>query len=72
MWGKAFPALSSRCSGKHKERWEVGRGTGRDSYGTCFRRGTKGRGRKRLHKAWELEQCSSRRGCQVTWKPLGK
>lgn len=37
--------------------WEVGGGTGRGSYGNCSRPGTKGRERKRLPKAWELEQC---------------
>lgn len=49
--------------------WEVGRGTGRGSYGNCSRPGTKGRERKRLPKAWELEQCQA--GDGPRWRKGG-
>lgn len=75
MQGKAFPALSSRWLEGLRKGWAVGRGTGRGtgrgSHGTCSRLDTPGWERKRLLKAWELEHCSSRRGCRVKWKPLG-
>lgn len=52
--------------------WEVGGGTGRGSYGNCSRPGTKGRERKRLPKAWELEQCQAGDGPSGVREAPGK